>query len=273
VYQILVELVSDTGDADRTIGLARERVAAARAGFGADNPRTSPSEIMLAGVLMNFGQTDEAGKLLAHAGTVLDRAGDQTSIERARLWRWQGNLELLSKGRVPWQVHPLRRALDLLRARYPDDDELMAALSTAPTAACNSGDAAAALQAANELAVLAARRYGPSSLYALDARVSRAEIQLRTGAAAEAVQSLRGALQESGRLLGESHPNAVMHRLFLARALGVMGQQAESARYFAEARQLLDRFHAGDTRLGGAYEGIQAQVKRIATGRLPHCGD
>jgi hypothetical protein len=111
VFQILVELNSDTGTRKQTESLARRRVAAARSAFGSDDARTAPAEVMLAAVLINFGGYDEARGLLAHAEQLLDRAGDTTSIERARLWRWQGQLDLAVDSHIPWSENPLRRAI------------------------------------------------------------------------------------------------------------------------------------------------------------------
>nr|MDQ2735719.1 serine/threonine protein kinase [Pseudomonadota bacterium] len=90
IFDVLTDLYSETDDREKMTTLARKRLAAAQAGFGDDDPRTVPAEILLAGVLINYAEKDEAKRILDHAQAVLDRAGDSTSLVRAHLLRWQG---------------------------------------------------------------------------------------------------------------------------------------------------------------------------------------
>ena len=139
VFQILAELYSDAFDPKPAIGLARRRLSAAQTAFGPQDARSAPAEVGLASVLLTAGEAPEAAPLLAHAQTLLDLAGDSTSIERARLLRWQGLLVLTGGARPPWHEHPLRQAAELLRTRYPADGELLATLVSLPAEACRYG--------------------------------------------------------------------------------------------------------------------------------------
>ena len=169
VFEVLVQLYAETGDRDRMTPLARKRLAVARASFGADDARTAPAETLLAGVLLNFGENDEAKALLDHAQASLDRAGDTDSIRRARLLRWQGVYLQFNEPKAPWPDHPLRRAVRLLRDRYADDDNLLEALMALPGLACKAGYADEAMAGADELQRRAIARYGPDNLFTAEA--------------------------------------------------------------------------------------------------------
>ncbi|MEO8080580.1 MAG: serine/threonine-protein kinase, partial [Caldimonas sp.] len=95
VFQILIELYSDTGDPKQLAALAKRRLGDAHAAFGAEDVRSVPAEVTMAAVLINTGETPEVAKAwLAHAETLLDHAGDRTSLWRARELRWRGLLAM-----------------------------------------------------------------------------------------------------------------------------------------------------------------------------------
>ncbi len=127
IFEVLTDLYSETDDREQMTSLARRRLVAARSSFGADDRRTAPADVLLAGVLLNYGENDEAKVLLDHAQMVLDRAGDTTSVGRAHLLRWQGAYVQLNDPKAPWPGHPMRRAVQLMHDRYPDDDNLLEA--------------------------------------------------------------------------------------------------------------------------------------------------
>jgi serine/threonine-protein kinase len=194
VFQILVELYSDTGEPRQVIDLARRRLAAAQAGFGAEDVRAAPAEVMLAGVLLNFGQAAEAAQHLSRAQALLDRAGDHESIERARLLTWQGVLALVRGERPPWTAYPLQRAVKLLRARYAGEDELLVALSMVPSVACRYGQTAEAMAAADELYRRTVARRGPDNLYVDEANLARGQLLALGGKPQDALVALQQAL-------------------------------------------------------------------------------
>ena len=273
LFQILVELYADTGDKEQIVALARQRVAAAHAAFGAEDARSAPAEVMLAGVQINFGELAEASTLLAHAQAVLDRAGDQTSIERARLLRWQGIWDLASDVEPPWAEHPLRRATELLRARYPDDDELLAALATLPSVACQNGQTSEALAAVEELQRRTLKRYGDDNLYVDEANLMRGRLLVRSGHFPEAVPMFQQALQGFRRHVGEKSPNTVLAQLDLAQAYQGSGQPEQAQRAFAAAEQAIASDHSDEKRLKAQADHTRARLEDLRKGKQFHCGN
>ena len=272
VFQILVELYSDTGEPKQIVALARRRLATAQAGFGADDARSAPAEVMLAGVLMNFGETAEAGKLLAHAQALLDRAGDRTSIERARLLRWQGTLAMETDAKPPWVDHPLRLAIALLRERYPDDDELLSALASLPAMACGYGEAAEAMAGADELYHRTLVRYGDDNLFVDEANEMRGQLLVLGGRPVDAVPALEQALAGFRRHVGEKSPNVVVAQGALAKGYMAAGRTAEAERAFVAAQQSMERHHAGDKRVAAQIADFADELARIRAGKSRHCG-
>ena len=272
VFQILVELYSDTGEPKQIIELARRRDAAARSAFGDDDARAAPAEVMLAGVLLNFGQTEEATRRLEHAQFLLDRAGDRTSIERARLLRWQGILAVQTGVKPPWHEHPLRRAAELLRTRYPDDDELLAALATLPSVACRYGEPEEAMAGAEELHRRTLARYGADNLYVDEANQLRGDLLVLGGRPVDAIPALEQALAGYRTHVGEKSPNVVVAQMVLAKAYLAAGRGDDSQRVFESAQQAIARDHAGDKRLAAVSASVKEDFGQIRAGKTLHCG-
>ena len=272
VFQILVELYSDTGEPKEIVALARRRLAAARSGFGPEDAHTAPAEVMLAGVLLNFGEEHEARTLLDHAQALLDRSGDHTSLERARLLRWQGILAPTSGARPPWADHPLRRAVELLRARYPDDDELLAALPSLATVACHYGRADEALADAEELHRRTRARYGDDNLYVDQANLLRGNLFIVGARYAEAAAALEQAYRGLVRHVGEKSPDVVLAQLDLAEAYLGMGHSDDSQRTLDAARGAIARDHEGDKRVAGLLADSIVELDKLRAGTPLHCG-
>jgi len=271
VFQILVELYSDTGEPHQIISLARRRLAAASAAFGSNNIASAPAEVMLAGVLLNFGERAEAVTRLAHAQTLFDQAGDLQSIERARLWRWQGVLATLDGSRPPWAEHPLNRAVNLLRQRYADDDELLAALATLPVMACRYGRPDDALAAAAELAQRTQARHGNDNLYLDEALGARVQMLVLSGHAAEALPLIDTVLAGLRRHVGEHSPNVALFALVRAKALAAAGQFDAAEQAWAAARDGIAHDHAGDKRLAHIQADIAADIAHLRQGQVLRC--
>ena len=271
VFQILVELYSDTGDPKQVVALARRRLAAAQAAFGPLDARTAPAEVMMAGVLLNFGEAGEAARLLGHAQMLLDQVGDRTSIERARLLRWQGVMAMFTHARPPWAEHPLRLAIELLRARYADDDELLSALASLSSVACSYGEAGEAMAAAEELHRRTLVRYGDDNLFVDEGDEMRGQLMALNGRAAESLPVLERALEGFRRHVGEKSPNTVQAHIGLARAYQAAGRADDSQRAYEAARQAIERDHAGDKRLAQQIASTRADIDKLRAGQTLSC--
>ena len=273
VFQILAELYSDAFDPKPAIGLARRRLSAAQTAFGPQDARSAPAEVMLASVLLTAGETPEAAPLLAHAQTLLDRAGDGTSIERARLLRWQGLLVLTDGARPPWHEHPLRRAAELLRARHPDDGELLATLVSLPAEACRYGQTGEALASADELYRLTLARYGSDNLFVDTARLLRGQLLLTREQAADAVPVLQQALEGYRRHVGEKNQNTLLVQLELAEAYALLERAGDSQRVFAAVEQAMARDFAGDKWVERMVLKTRQNLAKLQAGETLHrCG-
>ena len=272
VFQILVELYSDTGDREQITNLARRRVAAAESGFGKGSVHTAPAKVMLAGVLMNFGEFDEAKTLLGNAEKLLDDAGDNDSIERARLLRWQGTWDLMTGTKQPWPDHPLRRATQLLRARYADDDELLSALATLSGVACQNGFGVEAMNAADELYQRTRVRYGADNLYVAIAGYSRGQLLVLRDRAGEAVPLLEQSIVGFRKYVGENSPNVVVAQLTLAKAYQAAGDTLKSQQALTAAQQSIQHDHSGDARLMQEFKTVSDKIEKLKSGIHLHCG-
>lgn len=272
VFQILVELYTDTGTRQQTEQLARRRLAAARSAFGRDDPRTAPAEVMLGAALINYGELDEARGLLSDAQRLLDAAGDRTSIERARLLRWQGTL-LSASGTtaVPWASHPLRQAVELLRSRYESDDELLAALAQMPALACEYGQPDEGLKDANELYERTMARYGRDNIYITEANLMRANLLQMNDRAADAVPILEEVLPQMRKYVGEQNPNVVAVMAHLAVAYRATGRAADSERTLAAARSIADR-DPDNGHIARILKRADQRIAALRAGQTLRCG-
>ena len=273
VFQILAELYSDSFDPKQAIGLARRRLSAAQTAFGSQDARSAPAEVMLANVLLTSGEVPEVRPLLAHAQTLLDRAGDSTSIERARLLRWQGLLVLTSGAKPPWHQHPLRRAAELLRERYPDDGELLATLVSLPSEACRYGETGEAIASADELYRRTLARYGADNLFVDTAILLRGQLLLAGEHAGDAVPVLRQALEGFRRHVGEKNQNTLLAQLELSEAYWLVGRADESQRAFAAVEQAMARDHVGDKWVERMVAKTRQNLAKLQAGEALHrCG-
>jgi tetratricopeptide (TPR) repeat protein len=271
IFQILVELYTDTGSREQTEQLARRRLAAARAAFGPKDPRTAPAEVMLGAVLINYGQFKEAADSLADAQRLLDAAGDHTSIERARLLRWQGTLADATDTAISWASHPLRQAVELLRARYSTDDELLAALAQLPGVACHYGYADEAMRDADELYERTLARYGKDNVYSTEAAVLRANLLQMTHQPKEAVPLLEQALPQMRKYVGEQSPNVVAVLTHLAEAYQATGRIRESEQALAGAQKIAAS-DPGNGHIAAVIQQAQRRIAALKAGRMPSCG-
>ena len=273
VFQILAELYSDSFDSKQAIGLARRRLSAAQTAFGPQDARSAPAEVMLASVLAVSGEVLGATPLLAHAQTRLDRAGDSTSIERARLLRWQGVLVLISGAKPPWREHPLRRAAELLRARYPADAELLATLVSLPSEACRYGETGEAIASADELHRRTLARYGADNLFVDTATLLHGQLLLTGEHVGDAVPVLQQALAGFRRHVGEKNQNTLLAQLDLSEAFWMVGRLDESQRMVEAVEQAMARDHAGDKHVARMVKTTRERLAKLQAGEALHrCG-
>ena len=273
VFHTLIGLYSDAFDQQQTLALSRRRLDAAQAAFGPEDVRSAPAEIALASSFLSAGNTPEAAKQLAHAQVLLDRAGDRTSLERARLLRWQGLVVLVSQARPPWPEHPLRRAAALLRERYPDDDELLGTLVNLPAEACRYGEPTEALASADELARRTVARYGTDNVFVDTAILLHGQLLVTRERAAEAIPLLEQALTGFARHLGEANENVLLARLDLSEAYWMVGRAADSQHMVAAAELSMARDHAGDERVAANVAVNRKNLAKRKAGSTPHaCG-
>ena len=272
IFEVLTNLYSETDDREQMTSLARRRLAAARSSFGADDRRTAPADVLLAGVLLNYGENEEAKQLLDHAQGVLDRASDTTSAERAHLLRWQGAYEQLNDPGAPWPSHPLRRAVQLMHERYPDDDNLLEALMAVPGLACRAGYVDEALAAADELQRRALAKYGPDNLFTAEATQSRGNLLMLAGRPEEAIPLMEQAIAGFDKFTGKNSPDVIAATLGLAQARFAAGNRAEAQQLFEAAATTIHDKYPGDARLAKRLVTYQANTEKIAAGKQPHCG-
>jgi hypothetical protein len=135
VLGVIQELYSDAFDPKQALGLARQRLDAARAAFGPTDLRVAPAQVALASSLVVAGEMPEAEEVLSQTQALLDRAGEDTSLARASLLRWQGIVSSCSPRPSPNGTHIPCAAPSSYCARYPDDDELLESLVSLPSEA------------------------------------------------------------------------------------------------------------------------------------------
>ena len=273
VFAVLAELYSDAFDPKQAIGLARRRLSAAHAAFGPQDARSAGAEIQLVSVLVTSGEVSEATPLLAHAQALLDRAGDNTSLERARLLRWQGLLVLIGGAKPPWHEHPLRRAAELLRKRYPDDGELLATLVSLPSEACRYGETGEAIASAEELLRRTVARYGADNLFVDVAGLLRGQLMLAGEHPGDAVPVLQQALEGFRRHVGEKNQNTLLTQLELSEAYWLVGRTDESQRAFIAVEQAMAHDHAGDKWVERMVSKTRGNLAKLQAGEvLRRCG-
>ena len=270
VLQVLASLYSDAFDPKTGVDLAQRRLRDAQAAFGADDARTVPAEIGLADALLTSGEDAEATKLIAHSQTVLDRANDQTSLTRARLLRWQGILVLVHGDKPKWQDHPLRRSVELLRARYPDEDDLIEALITLPSEACAFGQMDEAVSSTDELYRRTVARYGEDNAFVDSANLIHGQLLAAVGQAEAAIAPLRQAEDGYRRHFGDKNQNVLLAQLDLATAYWMTDRKDESRAIFAAAEQAAARDHAGEKQVETMVNATRKDLAKLEGGQGYH---
>ncbi|MDQ2928705.1 MAG: serine/threonine protein kinase [Pseudomonadota bacterium] len=273
VFGVIQELYSDAFDPKQALVLARQRLDAARAAFGSTDSRIAPAEVGLATALIIANDMSEAEETLGQAQALLDRAGDQTSLVRGRLLRWQGIVVLITGAKPEWHAHPLRRAIELLRARYPDSDELLESLVSLPSEACRYGEPVEALAAAEELYRRTVKRYGADNLFIDTAGLLRGQLLLKTNHPGDALPVLEQARVGLRRHLGPGNQNVLLADLELAETYRLLGRNGDSERTFAAVEEAMRRDHPGDRDVARMVSSTRDDFAKLDAGETLHrCG-
>jgi eukaryotic-like serine/threonine-protein kinase len=261
IYQMLVEIFDSSGDAERSFALAHARVAAAEAAYGADDARVAPALIMLAGVSMNHEKLDDAKPLLARSEALLDRARDHDSLDRARLWTWQGNLQRLESGKdAKFEGNRLIDAVDLLRREHPREDDREVALMMYTQLAVTSGHLPEAERAAAEMRENAIAKYGANTVYVAQAEFVQSRILLRENKFAEALAQAQAAVEGFAKFEGDAHPDLLYAQFVELNALLGLKRTDEARALFSSADTVRREKLPDDPRLAKAYADIAAKL-------------
>ena len=193
-------------------------------------------------------------------------------MARAHLLRWQGVYLQFNEPKAPWPDHPLRRAVRLLRERYPDDDYLLEALMAMPGLACKAGYADEAVAAADELQQRALARYGADNLFTAEAMQTRGNLLMLSGRPAEAIALMQQAIVGFRKFVGEASPDVIIASLGLAQAHFTIGETEQAQRLFESAQAMTLRDHPGDARLKRRLTTYTATIEKIKGGMHPQCG-
>jgi serine/threonine-protein kinase len=270
VFEVLEGLYSDAFDPKQAVELSRRRLRAAQGAFGPEDMRSAPAEIGLASSLIIAGDIPAAEKLLTHAQTLLNEAGDNTSLIRARLLRWQGIIVLINGAKPPWHENPLRQSVELLRARYADDDELLDTLVSLPAEACRYGQIDEAIGSADELYRRTVARYGADNLYTDAANLIHGQLLVAGGHAADGLPALEHALEGYRRHVGEKNQNVLLTQLELSEAYWMVGRKDESQRMFANVEEAAARDHAGEAAVEAMLKKTRENLVKLHAGEAIH---
>lgn len=232
IYTMLVEIFDSSGEQDRSIELARERVRAAEEAYGVQDVRVASSLTLLAGVFINHDMDAQAAPLLARSETLLDNAKDYDSLERARLWLWQGVHEFHTLKPRRFEGSPLLRAVELLRRRYPNEGELETALNVYIILAGSTGHMLEAEQAAVEQRSRAIA-HSPDNIYVAYADMNLASVLLKEHKYDQALARAQEARRGMAKFEGEQHPDVLMAEATIIDALNALGRKDEAREHFA----------------------------------------
>ena len=232
LLETLGTLYSELGLWSEAAELNRKRVMLARSLHGSNSPELASALVAHAEMLDRRDQdsTTEVVPLLNEARRILDRAGDDDSLSRARL---------LAISAAHWSSLSLTQALrdaersvEIYRTRHGQDPGQLKALEVLATVLLRQGEfSAAADRLRTALALARQRRVPDVQLIGLLQRAG--EVELLAARAQAAGPLLQEALTLSEQVNGARHGVTLVSRLALARQQAATGHSA-AARRLAE---------------------------------------
>ena len=261
LYTILIEIFDSNDQPERSLALARERVASAEAAWGAKDPRVAPALVMLAGVFINHLQMEQVPELLQRAQQLLDAAHDHDSLSRAQLLRWQGFYTYAVEKNSVYESNPLLKSAALLRRRYVDSDELPATLYQLSMLAASKGKYAAAQHAIDEMRERAINRYGIHNMYSTIADFSEGNLNLQAGNPEKAYAVGTRGVKDVRHFEGEHHHDVLAFQNLRIVALLKLKRLDEARALWAEADAQRQRDWPDDEHLRAIYANLAEQLR------------
>lgn len=267
LYTMLVEIFDSSGDGARSQALARERLAAVQAAFGSDDARVAPALTMLAGVLTNHGEFAAAKSLLARSQALLDHASDFDSLERARLWTFQGYLQMREQpADAKFENSPLGKAVELLRRRYPKSDDFDVALFNYANLALATGHLAQGEKAAIEMRDNAVAKHGANTVYVTQANYQLTKVLLKESKFDQALALSKDVVNGFQNFESDAHPDVLFGQRLRILALLGLHRMDEARTEFAKADAVRRNKFASNANLKRVYDDLAA---KIDTGNVP----
>lgn len=216
---------------------------------------------MLAGVLDNHDHPELVPALLRRAERLLDGAYDRDSIERARLWQWQGFNEYVVKDQPRYVGNPLIKAATLMWRSFPHSDDLVVTLLQMSMLAIADQKYDAAQSVIDELRVRAVQRYGEQNMYVTQVDVTEGNLDLRTGHPDKAYAVWTRGVDATRHFEGEHHDDALMFQAQRITALLSMQRIDDALTLWADADAQRERDWPQDDELHAAYDSIAEQLR------------
>lgn len=267
IYTVLVEIYDANHQGERSMALAKERVAMAEHAFGRDDARVAPALLMLVGVYLNHEQQeDEVPALLARAGNLLDAAGDDHSMSRALWLHYSGALAFenaVERDALPADALDFfRRATGLMRTRYPDSDELLVSLLKMAEVASWGHEQSLAQAALDEARERTWQRHGTSHFYLTQANLIQASLWIDHQRPEDAVALIRQTYRDLLHFSGEHHNDVLALRFHELRALLKLGRIDEAETVWRDVEAWRLRHHPNTAYMKDAVEDLRIRIDK-----------
>jgi predicted Zn-dependent protease len=140
-----------------------------------------------------------------------------------------------------------------------------------PGLACRAGYVDEAMAAADELQRRALARYGPDTLFTVEALAARGNLLMLAGRSDEAIPLLERAAAGFAKFTGDGN-DVIFAEITLAQAHFGAGHLETAQRLVDAAAARVARDHPGDARLASRLTRYRAITEKIRAGDRPHCG-
>lgn len=270
IYTTLVEIHDANGRPERSVALARERVAQAEQAFGANDPRLAPALVMLAGVSLNHDDLEAIPPLLDRAQALLDAAGARSSLSQALIWQYRGALAG-RLGKMQEATALLERAVALLRARFPDTDDYITALFMQIQSIPARQEPERAHALIGEMRTAVRARHGTEHFLGVQADLMEALWLLLQAHHSEALALLRDTAPRLEHFVGPGHPDVFVLRHWEIEALLALGRIDEALALWQRTDAHRQAQVPESTELAEGFRALRAQIDAAArTGASTH---